>query len=213
MKKKLLLGFVGIFFLCSLVSLISSLTGGNKTNKAATPTAIAKAEAKQASEAKPTMAPKPTNTVALPTATPTSDEFIAQIAQTAFGKNLIEAKLSEIDSTDVYATVDYDLGTQWDEGTAIRSAAQDLKKIGAQVFSISKVTALELRAFTEFKDAYGKTTNDVAIKFTVARETANKIDWKNIDARSFGVVLTDDGDGVYVHPSLRKAWTDYVAHR
>lgn len=218
MVKKAGLGCLGLFLLVVVVGAIgSALSPGSQT----TPTPG------QAVSSAPT-----------PTAPATPSERLAALARDQFREHFKSAKVADIDwgeleetvraalggtpttdSTPVtkpgqdvraYATVDYSLGTQWDENMAVRSAVNDLIRFAPKVFASQGIDVLELRAFTEFKDVYGKVTEEVAIKFTVSRETAARIDWKQVEGRNIERALTLQGDGVYVHPALRQAWRDYT---
>jgi len=177
----------------------------------------------------------------LPTATPTPtatlspEAALARVGQDHFKAKLKAAKLSPINVSDLeralsgtpmskeqaapkpgdrvttYATVDYDLGAQWDEAMAVRSATLDLAQFVPKLFALNGIDALELRAYASFKDVYGNSKDEVAFKFTITRETAGKVNWAQVDRRNLGIILSGGLNGVYVHPALRSAWNDYTA--
>ena len=125
---------------------------------------------------------------------------------------MIEAKLSDVSGTK-YATVDYDLGFQWDEETAINSANITFVRFAPKVFDIQGIDVLELRFFTVFKDVYGNDKEEVALKYTITKELSEKINWSGISWRKVGEILNleGDGSGVYVHPALDAAWLQYIS--
>lgn len=172
----------------------------------------------------------PSPTQAAPTPTPDPSAALAQIADQQFGARLRSANISNdaaflatttaafdaasgvksaiSDATPTVmtdATVDYNLGTQWDENTAVSSAAQDFVSFAPHVFAATHVDMLELRAFTTFRDVYGHDNVEVATKFTISRATAERINWQNFDPHNIVLVLTGDS-GVYIHPALQRAW-------
>lgn len=162
----------------------------------------------------PTDTPAPTNTPApptetpLPTNTPSPADALRDLARAQFGDELIESRIADVLGKN-YATVDYDLGLQWDEGSAVFSTQFDFIQFAPKVFALAGVDALELRAFTDFKDALGNTKSDVAIKFTLQRDLAERINWEGVEQRRLGDALnSDEGNGVYVHPALRAAWDE-----
>ncbi len=159
----------------------------------------------------PLPAPKPTAT--LPPATQTAQAAAHELAvleaagRSKFGQYFKGAKIGNALGRSV-ATVDYDLGAQWDEGTSVFTAGNDFMKFAPQVFSSTSVDTLELRSYTDFKDALGNTKNDVALKFTITRLLANKMNWSGLTWREISRALATDptSNGVYVHPALRAAW-------
>jgi hypothetical protein len=105
------------------------------------------------------------------------------------------------------AVVDYDIRVQWDDNTAVRPIAESFRGFAPRVFAIPSVDMLELRAYSDLKDVYGNTTNEVVMKFTITRSLAGRVNWASVDPRGFGVILDGkNGGGIYVHPALLQAW-------
>lgn len=229
-RGKIGIGCAALFISCAVCALcaqIYSMTPQAQESARATAQVVALAADATATErSKPTGTPAPTDTPAPtgtpaptitsgptdtpppPTSTPSPSDALRAIAQTQFGAELIEVKIADVFEQN-YATVDYDLGLQWDEGSAVLSAQSDFIEFAPKVFDMEEVDALELRAFTEFKDALGNSKRDVAIKFTVQRELADRINWDGIERGRLEVALNSaDGNGVYVHPALRAAWSE-----
>jgi len=178
----------------------------------------------------PTSTPEPTNT-------PSPSDVLSRVARDQFRGDLRSAKVTPInlsnlerilsgeqEATDAseprpgdevvrYATVDYNLGAQWDESMAIRSATMKAKEFIPKAFQVQGVDVLELRAFSDFTDVRGNSSPNVAMKITISRRTAGGINWPNFNQRNFERVLTGREDGVYVHLSLRRAWADYQSGR
>jgi len=202
-------------FICVICLMLFSLTPGARENAAATEVARdARATAQFIETDNARVAAEPTTTFVasqpkatpLPTNTLSPQSALETIAREKFGDDLIAVKLSDVPGKN-YATVDYDLGSQWDEGTAVTSAQMDFIAFAPKVFQNTSVDALELRAVTDFKDALGNAEKDVAMKFTIQRALADKVNWTGIDRRRLEVALgTQEGNGVYVHPALRQAW-------
>jgi hypothetical protein len=165
----------------------------------------------------PTSTPLPTETplsteTAMPTAILSPEEALLQLSKDRFKDDLIEAKLSDVFGKK-YATVDYDLGLQWSESTAISGANMEFIMFAPKVFEIEGIDVLELRFFTTFTDVYGNDKQEVALKYTITRELSGKINWSGIVWRKVGIILNleGDGSGVYVHPALESAWLEYIS--
>lgn len=153
----------------------------------------------------PTTVPKPTSTPA-PTATVSPADALTALARQTFGDRLISATLGG-NSSDRYATVEYDMGTQWDEGTAVFSAQTDFLKFAPQVFALPGIDSLQIVMDGDFKDALGNTKKEAALKFTISGALAKKINWQGISIHTLEAALATDPDsGVFVHPALRDAW-------
>lgn len=207
----------------------------------AVPTAVPTASP-TATALPPTATPIPPTPVATLSPIQAAQEAVKAAAQKQFGSNLKDAQVSKVDTSVVVrvdarmptpdtastksgdrivvsAAVDYDLGAQWDANTAVSAAANDLKDLGPKVFANPGIDVLELRSFTQFKDQYGNTTSEVAIKFTMSRATAAKINWQGVNPKNFQTILDadfmagDDDDQVYVHPALQSAWRAYTSSR
>jgi hypothetical protein len=159
----------------------------------------------------PTETPIPTETI-LPTAILSPEEALLQLSKDHFKDDLIDAKISDVFGKK-YATIDYDLGDQWDETTAISSSNLMFITFSPRVFKIEGIDVVELRSFTTFTDAYGNAKQDVAMKYTLTRELSKKINWGGILWSSVGITLNleGDGSGVYVHPALQAAWLEYIS--
>lgn len=142
----------------------------------------------------------------------TPPDQLAKLARDTFGERTMQAKLTNLEGVTV-ATVDFSLGAQWDENMAVRTYTREFQTFAPRAFSIGVVDVLELRAFAPFKDQLGNSKDEVAFKFTISRATAAKINWQGVEARNFGRILTGSGDGVYIHPALRQAWTNFQAGR
>lgn len=185
------------------VSLNATRDAGAERTRAAL---AAAADARLTEAAKPTNTVAPTSTNAPPTKTLAPDGALVARAREKFGDEFMTAHLADVLGKN-YATVDYDLGLQWDENSAVFDARQNFITFAPVVFEIATIDALELRAFTDFKDALGNSKKEVALKFTLQRALAEKINWKGIDpARLEAALATQEGNGVYVHPALRAAW-------
>lgn len=163
----------------------------------------------------PTQTLPPTRTPLPPTATPIPlselppQEAVNKIARGILGAESVKATIGSIGTSSI-ASIDYDLGVQWDESTAVRSYVRDFSRMSQQIFQVRDIGTLELRAFTMFKDIYGKESSDVALKFTITRQASGKITWDKIDLKNIGRILSiEDGCGVYVHPALKSAWLIY----
>lgn len=140
------------------------------------------------------------------------DGYINQIASQKFRNHLINAKLKNVEGLWV-ATIEYDLGIQWDEKGAVLSSLSDLRSIVAGVFEIDNVDYLELSAYSEFQDTYGNSIDEVAFKFTTSRELFQKVNWSSIGNSDLAYLLElgDANSGAYVHPALKLAWLQYIA--
>jgi hypothetical protein len=135
--------------------------------------------------------------------------MLVKVAQEQFGDRFRRAEIATV-SGKHYATVDYDLGPVWDERDAVRKATLDFVRFAPKVFTISAVDVLELRVFSKFKDIYGHEKDEVAFKFTITREAAEKVNWSRVELKNVGLILTvEEGCGVYVHPALESAWHEY----
>jgi len=139
----------------------------------------------------------------LPTYTPI--EEVASRARLTFGGSLRDVKTGDVDGETI-VTVDYDLGAVWDEAGAVQTALRDVERFAPAVFEVDGAAdVLEMRAVMTFENAYGNESEEVAFKFTITAEAAEKVNWDNVD--DIGAVLEmEDGCGVYVHPALAGAW-------
>lgn len=227
---KILVGVVGVLALCLACTLCSALQ--NAVNPRAKQDAVVvQTTPKPTNTPQPTRTPRPTNTprstntpkptptdtptplppTETPTTTPTLtfEEGIQQMARTSFRDNLMAVNLAQVNGKTV-ATVDYDLGFLFDEADAIDTSVRNFTSFAPKLFGADKIDTLELRSFTEFKDLYGKTTQEVALKFTIKRDLAAKVNWPGIDRHKIGLLLTTEaGNGVYAHPALKPAWQNY----
>ncbi|MBV6467495.1 MAG: hypothetical protein PGMFKBFP_02857 [Anaerolineales bacterium] len=226
---KVAIGCSGLFMLCCLCSIpIAVLSPSTPTPKATGVSSVqtpaietAMAEISQTATMNaptntpvpilPTETPLPTET-ATPTAILSPEEALLQLSKDRFKDDLIEAKLSDVFGKK-YATVDYDLGLQWSESTAISGANMQFIMFAPKVFEIEGIDVLELRFFTTFTDVYGNDKQEVALKYTITRELSGKINWSGIVWRKVGIILNleGDGSGVYVHPALESAWLEYIS--
>lgn len=226
---KVAIGCSGLFVLCCLCSIpIAILNPSTPTPKATgvssvqtpaietviveiRPSATANSPTNTPVPILPTETPRPTET-ATPTAILSPEEAILQLSNDRYKDNLIEAKLSDVLGKK-YASVDYDLGVQWSESTAISRANMEFILFAPEVFEIEGIDVLELRFFTTFTDVYGNDKQEVALKYTITRELSGKINWSGIERRKVGVILNleGDGSGVYVHPALGSAWLEYIS--
>lgn len=226
LSGKLFIGCSGLFILfclCSfLTTLLSPSTPTSETadvssaQTAAFETAVAGINQTATANA-PTNTPEPTETpppteTAVPTVVLSPEEALLQLSKNRFTDNLIDARLSDVFGKK-YASVDVDLGSQWDEESAINSANVNFVTFAPKVFEIEGIDALELRFFTMFIDTYGNEKQDVALKYTITRELSNKINWSGILWKKVGLILNSEGDGsgVYVHPALETAWREYIS--
>jgi|GEM_PF-2420305 len=183
----------------------------------------ATAAAQLTKEAGPTDTPKPTNTArptntprpsstprltatpAPPTTTPAPEEAYRALAQEVLGSNLLTVTL------DTAATIEYDLGTQWDENSAVRTAIRHWVSLTPRIFAIVDVEQFVLNAHTEFTDVYGNTARKRAFSFVVTRSAAAKINWSEFNTHNTNYILLSEEDcDLYVHPALRQAWNQYA---
>jgi hypothetical protein len=143
-------------------------------------------------------------------------QFIASMAL-AFSSTPVSGRMplptatrAKGDRIEYDAVVDYDLGPQWDENTAVAAMAETFREFAPKVFTMTNADMLELRAYTPFTDIYGNSATDVAMKFTIRRDLALKVNWGQVDPRNFSLVLSGQSGGVYVHPALQQAWQRYA---
>lgn len=219
---------VGLFGSCGAVMLVNDIAKKARERK----------EQESFLAGDKSTAPKPVERASAPAkpepeppATP--EEAIKAIAAKELGNKFVAANLSEInksaferlekgdtseaakkkrasDKIERYAAIDYDIGTAWSETSAARAAAFHLQAIGPKVFDIKDVDVLEFRALWNLKDMYGNVKKEPVLKFTVSRSTAAKVNWQNVNPQKFGVILQMNGDGVFVHPVMRKGWNEFV---
>jgi hypothetical protein len=110
--------------------------------------------------------------------------------------------------------VDYDLGTEWNEGTTVRGMADTVARLAPKVFAADEtLNVLQLRGFTDFTHVRGNMSHGVAGKFNISRATAASINWSTFETRNLSRVLTKSRDGITIHPALRQAWLDFQAGR
>lgn len=208
--RTLLIGLGALIALCVVCGIVSAFLPKSDTTTAPNVTrSVAQATAPLAAAANVTKTPTPQPTEKpLPTKTFEPAEALVRMSVEKFGDKYISAKLTTVEGLNI-ANVDYDLGAQWDEGTAILTAQHNFMDFAPKIFDAAHPDTLELRSFAEFKDALGNSNKEVAIKFTLTKELARKINWNGIDRNRLEAALsTQDGNGVYVHPALRKAWND-----
>ncbi|MBM3129775.1 MAG: zinc ribbon domain-containing protein [Chloroflexi bacterium] len=198
------LAIVAICVMCFSVLLMipratTSRTDASQVALATKPRATETPKLQSVAQILPTITPTMTRTPATP------EEQLAAIATNGLKDNFRKASIWQS-----VATIDYGVKIFLDEGHAIRTASQTMTILAPGVFrNISTVKTLEVRMFTEFKDAYGNRKDEVAIKFTMTRGVFGKINWESFDPRNLGAVLSESGSGVYVHPALQKAWVEY----
>lgn len=147
--------------------------------------------------------------VASLTPTVSSLDALRQLAQQQFGTDFISATLTTETDQTTTAVVDYDLGDQWDENSAVLTTAENFRKFTPLVFATGKVDLLLLRSFANFTDAFGNTQKKVAISIPISRAVVERINWANFDSRNIRIVLSTDGLTVLVQPALRAAWDAY----
>lgn len=155
----------------------------------------------------PTLSP-PTQT---PTVTPTQtfDELVERIARAEFGDDFTAVQLAKVNGKTV-ATVDYYLSFVMNDTDTINTSVYNFASFVPDLFRVGGIDTLELRTFVDFVDVYGQVAKDVALKFTVKRDLAEKVNWQNVDRHRIGLLLSlEDGNGVYVHPALEPEWLDY----
>jgi len=206
-----------LVLLCVVCGIFGTLSKPKPEGQA---TATAQTVAPATEVAKPTNTPVPTKTPVPPTATlplalnqtPTPTlapgDMLVKVAQEQFGNGFRRAEIATVGEAR-YATVDYVLGPVWDEGHAVRVATRDFVRFAPKVFAISAVDVLELRTFSKFKDIYGYEKDEVAFKFTITRQVAEKVNWSGVELENVGLILTAKGCGVYVHQALKSAWNEY----
>ncbi len=128
---------------CALLCICVALGRGaeSPSREAPAPTkAVAMAATKApTSAASPSPSPSPR-----PTPTLTPSEALAVVANEAFGRKLKEAEVDDIEGVGQVAWVAYDMGEQWDEETAILSAAIDFTTVAPKVFALPGIDGLEL---------------------------------------------------------------------
>lgn len=151
----------------------------------------------------PTSVPSPT---AAPTQTLTPDQALAALASDEFGERVKKVSLVEVEGK-MTALIEYDLGPQLDEGSAVLTAQLALTKIAPRVFEIPTVEFLDLLGYGDFKDALGNSSSDVAFRFGMTRALAEKINWAGFDIhRMEDAFATDPASNIFVHQALRQAW-------
>lgn len=153
--------------------------------------------------------PEPTATARPIGGVPTSDD-LRTLAAAAFRDKLMNAEVNDVMGS-VVASVDFDLGTQWDEGMALSSMAMECKSFCPQAFQYD-IDTLELRGFSKFVDKYGNESQEVAVKYTLSKDLAGKLNWSNVSFRRLAAAIATEGEGsgVYLHPAMRAAWREWV---
>jgi hypothetical protein len=144
-----------------------------------------------------------------PTPTPTTADRLENTVKSVISGDRVKS----VEFANGQLNVDYDLGEQWNEGTAVRGMADTLARLAPKVFAIEEVNALQLRASADFNDVRGNKSHDLASNFKITRPTAASINWPNFQTRNLSRVLTGSGDGIYMHPALRQPWLDFQAGR
>jgi len=161
----------------------------------------------------PTLKPSSIPTSA-PSATPTPgtpEEVLRSIAVQQLTKSLLSSRL---DAGGLIAVVEYDLDGSINGDWIVFQGAYNLSKIAPEIFTrIRSASTLELVGNATFTDVNGKSKRDMAFKMTLHRQSADKIDWNNFLIQNFGRILTQNPNGLYLHPVLREPWDRFVNKR
>lgn len=152
-----------------------------------------------------------------------TEEMIKKEAQT-FSANLIFSKdqlrdveiSSDPDSLDdlkkdpnglkYRVTLKYDGSSTWDERQLVRQTAATTVEASKHLFAHPKIGKVSVISTADFQDAYGKSSTMNAVRFTLYRETAEKLDWE----RFHTMVVTDYkkliaiADETWMHPPVQR---------
>lgn len=139
----------------------------------------------------------------------TSTELNSDVVKSIIGGG------SEIKSIDVQngaVRINYELGAIWDEDQAVLKTSDDAIEYMKKLFQDSRVNSVTVASYGTFTDAYGNDKEEMVVKITINKETANKINWEGISE----LIYTDKGhllkvsDSYSINPSIYKELTFYV---
>lgn len=104
-------------------------------------------------------------------------------------------------------TITYDLGFVNDNKDVLRKSSEDTINMMEKLFKDSRITSVTVISQGEFTDQYGKDNYEDAVRITINKATADKIDWNGIKSRLYGDVsaLINVADTYSVHPSVLKS--------
>lgn len=195
---------------CGILVAIGAIGKNNKggmVTASATPSpVIAAAELAGTSTASATIVPATVTPAATGTLSPA--DALAALARQQFGSRLATADLTEMDGQTI-ASIVYDLGPQWDEGSSVLTAASDFMAFAPKAFQ-QGIDVLEVTSTSDFVDVYGNEAKERAFKFSMGHETAAKINWSNVNMHNIARLLANPPDYFEVHPALLKAWLQFV---
>lgn len=93
----------------------------------------------------------------------------------------------------------------------VMSADVGFRQLAPAVFAaLPEVNLLTLKVSAPFTDQYGQESTEVALRFTITRELAGKVNWRNIGHGLGPLLTTEPGCTLYVHPGLAAAWAEYA---
>ncbi len=154
----------------------------------------------------PTSTPKPTATAVPPTNTPSPAAQVEAAARNYFKDRFRRAMLTNLGDYNVAAIEATALAIN--DSTAVSQSTRDFVQLVPLVMALPEVGVLQVRYYTD--RVQGLAPNDVALAFTISRETADKVDWKQVDSRRLTTLLTTtEKDGLKVAPALKQAWDSY----
>lgn len=109
-------------------------------------------------------------------------------------------------------TINYNLDAIWDEDAAVRQTSEDAIDYMKKLFQDSRVNSVTVTSYSTFTDKYGKDHDEMVVKITINKDTANKIDWDGVK----DLIYTDKGhllkisDSYSINPSVYNELTFYV---
>lgn len=147
-----------------------------------------------------------TNTNSTPT---TSSELDVAAVKSIIGSG---SNIKSVDVQNGVVTITYDLGFVNDNDDIILKTSEDSIRYMQKLFKDNRVTSVTVISSGEFTDQYGKDKVEEAVRITITKETANKIDWNGVN----NMLSSDKGDllkisdSYSINPSVYAKLTFYV---
>lgn len=190
-----------LMFACAVVSTI--LNGGRgRTGSAARP-AMPTRTPWTLPTAAPTATLEPTATAG-PTATPLlPDDAAKEAAKMVCGDRFRSADI------DGGLVVVCQMADGFSDESIAMGAAKDYESlVRAAWLANPNLTYVTLRLDAEFKDKYGKVSENPAFTFRMKAELYQKVNWDNFSTRNLVNLLHTEEElaGIVIHPALRDAW-------
>ncbi len=197
--------------LCLAGGFLTMLSPTREETDLAAATNVAWPVAQPSATAKATPAPTVTPG-STRTATAVPAQSISQIARGEFGDHVLRAT-SQLSGTQTVALIEYSLrgdlqprlgnGPEWVIGESLR----DLLVFAPDFFKADPSSyALALHSFSLQADRYGNPTPQKAVKYTIRRQTAAKVNWDNIPIWKLGRIVQQDDRGLELVPELMPTW-------